>query len=144
MLSRVSMECLLNMAVLALVSAMIIGCGETRGETKVRDIDPKVGHTQGEQPVRIIGSNFRQDIGYAVYFGTRKAGNVTILGPETLLVTTPNRVPVGVVDVLIQTDTGVTFKLPKGFEFKDMGGDVVGGLGESVEVKKEQKGNLAY
>ena len=144
MLSRVSMACLLNVAVLALVSAMIIGCGETRGETKVRDIDPKVGHTQGEQPVKIMGENFRQDIGYSVYFGTRKAGNVTILSPETLLVTTPTRVGIGAVDVLIQTDTGITFKLPKGFEFKDMRGNVVGGLGESVEVKKEEKGNLAF
>lgn len=144
MLSRVSMECLLNLAVLALVSAMIIGCEETKGETKVRDIDPKVGHTQGEQPVRIIGDHFRQDIGYSVYFGTRKAGTVTILNPQTLLVTTPTRVEVGTVDVLVQTDTGITFKLPKGFEFKDMGGNVVGGLGESAEVKKEEKGNLAY
>ncbi len=144
MLSRVSMVCLLNMAVLALITAMFIGCGETRGETKIRDIDPKVGHTQGEQPVKIIGENFRQDIGYAVYFGTRKAGNVTILGPDTLLVTTPTRVGVGAVDVLIQTDTGVTYKLPKGFEFKDMGGNVIGGIGEAVEAKKEEKGNLAF
>lgn len=144
MLSRVWTECLLNMVVLALVSATVFGCDEAKGETAVRDIDPKVGHTQGEQPVRIIGDNFRQDIGYSVYFGTRKAGNVTILGPNTLLVTTPTRVEVGKVDVLIQTDTGVTFKLPKGFEFKDMGGNVIGGLGESVEAKKEEKGNLAY
>ena len=144
MLSRVSMVCLLNMAVLLVVSTVFIGCGETKGETSIRDIDPKVGHTQGEQPVKIIGSNFRQDIGYSVYFGTRKAGNVTILGPETLLVTTPNRVEIGTVDVLIQTDTGVTYKLPKGFEFKDMGGNVIGGIGEAVEAKKEEKGNLAF
>jgi len=144
MLSRVSMKCLLSVAVVALVSAMIIGCEETKGDTKVRDIDPKVGHTQGEQPVRIIGDNFRQDIGYAVYFGTRKAGSVTILGPNTLLVTTPNRVEVGKVDVLVQTDTGITFKLPQAFEFKDMGGNVIGGIGESVETKKEEKGNLAF
>jgi len=138
------MECLLNMAVLVLVSTMIFGCEETKGETTVRDIDPKVGHTQGEQPVKIIGDNFRQDIGYSVYFGSRKAGNVTILGGNTLLVTTPNRVEVGKVDVLIQTDTGITFKLPQAFEFKEMGGNVVGGFGKSVEVKKEEKGNLAY
>ncbi|MBN1652467.1 MAG: IPT/TIG domain-containing protein [Deltaproteobacteria bacterium] len=144
MLSRLSMVRLLSILLFALVSGLFFGCGGSRGEPTVRDIDPKVGHTQGEQPVRILGDNFRQDIGYSVYFGTRKAGNVTILGPNALLVTTPPRVPIGAVDVLIQTDTGITFKLPKAFEFKDMGGNVIGGIGESVEAKKEEKGNLAF
>lgn len=110
----------------------------------VKDINPKVGHTQGNQPVTIMGENFRRDIGYAVYFGANKASNITILNPNTLLVTTPGRMETGPVDVLIRTDDGKTFRLPKGFEFKQMSGSVVGGLGESTKVKKEEKGNLPF
>ena len=144
MLSRVSIFRFSNVFIITAIMGFIYSCGETRGEMSVRDIDPKVGHTQGEQPVRIIGDNFRQDIGYAVYFGARKAGNVTILNPNTILVSTPGGMDLGPVDVLIRSDDGKTFRLPKAFEFKEMGGSVVGGLGESVEAKKEEKGNLAF
>jgi hypothetical protein len=144
MSSRVWIVNLLNVAVLAAFVGLFVGCGEVGGETTIRDIDPKVGHMQGDQPVRIIGENFKRDIGYAVYFGTRKAGNATNLGPNTLIVTTPGRMPAGKVDVLIQADNGVTFKLPQAFEFKEMAGNVVGGFGKSATATKKEKGNLAY
>ena len=122
----------------------IFGACEKGGEMTVLDIDPKVGHTLGDQPVRIIGANFRQDIGYTVYFGAAKAASVTIQNPETILVTTPNHVAEGKVDVTIRVDDGAAFRIPDGFEFKQMAGSVVGGLGETGETKKEEKGNLAY
>jgi hypothetical protein len=113
------------------------------GDVTILDIDPKVGHTQGDQYVKIVGQNFRQDIGYTVYFGTKKSAQVTIVDPETLLATTPSGAKVGQVDVMIRADDGNAFRIPGGFKFEDMGGSVVEGLG-SGGVKKQEKGNLAF
>jgi IPT/TIG domain len=120
----------------------LAGC-KGAGEVAILDIDPKVGHTQGDQYVKIVGKNFRQDIGYTVYFGTKKSSQVTIVDPETLLATTPSGEKVGQVDVLIRADDGNAFRIPQGFKFEDMGGSVVEGIGSGA-VKKEEKGHLAY
>lgn len=111
----------------------------------ILDVTPKAGHTQGEQPVRIIGKNFRQDIGYTVYFGTKKTSSVTIRDPETLEVTTPSGMPEGKVDIMIRADDGNAFKISQAFTFEDMGGNVMEGVGAPSGGKKgEDKGNLAY
>jgi IPT/TIG domain len=120
------------------------GC-KSGGEMAILDIDPKVGATIGDQYVKIVGQNFRQDIGYTVYFGTKKSGQVTIVDPQTLLATTPSGLKAGAVDVMIRADDGNAFRLPQGFKFEEMGGSVVEGLGTpGGGVKKEEKGNLAY
>jgi hypothetical protein len=129
------------------VAALLLqlaGCGDSKGgDVEILDIDPKVGATIGDQYVKILGKNFRQDIGYTVYFGTKKSGQVTIVDPETLLATTPTGLKVGQVDVMIRADDGNAFRIPQGFKFEDMGGSVVEGLG-SGGVKKQDKGSLAY
>ena len=130
-------------AILALVGPLgMAGC-KKGGEVTILDVDPKVGATMGDQYVKILGKNFRQDIGYTVYFGTKKSAQVTIVDPETLLATTPTGVKVGTVDVLIRGDDGNAFRIPQGFKFEDMGGSVVEGLGSGA-VKKEERGKLAY
>ncbi|MGD8860749.1 MAG: IPT/TIG domain-containing protein [Myxococcales bacterium] len=111
---------------------------------RILDIDPKVGHTQGDQTVRILGQNFRQDIGYTIYFGNKKTQTVTIRNPETIEVTTPSRMPEGTVDIMIRSDDGSAFKIAQAFKFEDMGGSVVEGLGNTGEAKEEAKGNLAF
>ncbi len=126
----------------ALLGLGSLGC-QGSSQMAILDIDPKVGHTQGEQYVKIVGKNFRQDIGYTVYFGTKKSGQVTIVDPETLLATTPTGIKVGTVDVMIRADDGNAFRIPQGFKFEDMGGSVVEGLG-SGGVNKKEKGNLAF
>lgn len=133
---------LLELSLLSLLVASVAGC-KSGGEMAILDLDPKVGATQGDQYVKIVGENFRQDIGYTVYFGTKKSGQVTIVDPQTLLATTPTGLKAGSVDVLIRADDGNAFRLPQGFKFEDMGGSVVEGLG-SGGVKKEEKGNLAF
>lgn len=133
---------LLRLGVVALLAGSAAGC-KSGGEMAILDLDPKVGATIGDQYVKIVGQNFRQDIGYTVYFGTKKSGQVTIVDPETLLATTPTGIKAGSVDVLIRADDGNAFRLPQGFKFEDMGGSVVEGLG-SGGVKKEEKGNLAF
>jgi hypothetical protein len=131
-------------AALSLIGSFaMLGC-DSEGPMAITDLNPKVGHLGGDQPIRILGNNFRQDIGYTVYFGTRKAGSVTILDPNTILVTTPSQTAAGPVDVTIRSDDGSAFRIPGGFRFEDMAGSVVGKLGDATEVKKAEKGNLAY
>jgi hypothetical protein len=120
----------------------LAGC-KSGGDVAILDIDPKVGHTQGDQYVKIVGKNFRQDIGYTVYFGTKKSAQVTIVDPETLLATTPSGTKPGPVDVLIRGDDGNAFRITNSFKFEDMGGSIVEGLGTG-NVKKQDKGNLAF
>jgi hypothetical protein len=127
-----------------LVGLLVAAC-ESGGSMAILDVNPKAGHTQGEQPVRILGKNFRQDIGYTIYFGTKKTSSVTIRDPETIEVTTPSGMPVGKVDIMIRADDGNAFKIAQAFTFEDMGGSVVEGLGGPGGPKKgEDKGNLAY
>ena len=125
------------------LSLTALAC-ESGGEMQILDVNPRVGHTQGEQSVRILGKNFRNDIGYTVYFGTKKTSSVTIRDPETLEVVTPSGMPVGPVDIMIRADDGGAFKIAQAFKFEDMGGNVVQGLGEGAAPKKEEKGNLAF
>ena len=94
--------------------------------------------------MRIIGQNFRQDIGYTIYFGTKKTSNVAIRNPETIEVTTPNRMEPGPVDIMIRVDDGNAFKITGAFKFEDMGGNVVEGLGGPGAAPKEDKGNLKF
>ena len=54
----------------------VLGARQEHFDMVILDVNPRVGATQGEQPVQILGQNFRQDIGYTVYFGTKKAGQV--------------------------------------------------------------------
>lgn len=134
-----------RLCLLSLLLLVALGACEGGGEMAILDLDPKVGHTQGDQYVKILGANFRQDIGYAVYFGTKKAPQVTIIDPETLLVKTPVRPPAGTVDIMIRADDGNAWKIAKAFEFQDMGGSVVEGLGADAPAgSAEEKGNLAF
>jgi hypothetical protein len=129
----------------ALAAGFLLVACESGGSMVILDVTPKAGHTQGEQPVRIIGKNFRQDIGYTIYFGTKKTSSVTIRDPETIEVTTPSGMPEGKVDIMIRADDGNAFKISQAFTFEDMGGNVVEGIGAPAGGKKgEDKGNLAY
>ena len=136
---------IVSVVMLGLVLGVGLSACESGGEMQILDVNPRVGHTQGDQSVRILGKNFRQDIGYTVYFGTHKTNAVTIRDPETLEVLTPSRVEAGEVDIMIRTDDGAAFKIAQAFKFEDMGGNIVEGLGNTgAGAKGEQKGNLAF
>ena len=128
----------------SVVAAVLGACDSAGGGMAILDVNPRVGHTQGDQPVHIVGKNFRQDIGYTVYFGTKKTSAVTIRDPETLEVLTPTGMPEGKVDIMIRADDGNAFKISDAFTFQNMGGNVVGGMGAPGAAKGEDKGNLAY
>lgn len=109
--------------------AVACGGGGEGGELQVTNVDPRAGATAGEQPVKIMGNNFRQDIGYTVYFGNRRSERATILDDHTLIVATPRMDEAGPVDVVVAADNGPAFRVRQGFRFEDMGGNVMERVG---------------
>jgi hypothetical protein len=118
------------------------GCGEGGGEMSIISVDPRNGPTQGQQPVKIMGSNFRTDIGYTVFFGNQKSPSVTIIDPETMVAVAPPYEQEGPVDIQIRSDDGSAWRISDVFEYQELGGGVVQQLGEGPE-RQEGEG-LAY
>jgi hypothetical protein len=103
---------------------------------------PEHWPTGGRQtPIKILGSNFRTDIGYTVDFGAHRATKVTIADPSTLVVMTPPAEEASQVDIAIRGDDGLAVRIPQGFRYENMGGNVVEQLGEQ---QQKNQGNLAY
>ena len=127
---------------IAFVSVGVLaGCESEGGEMAILTVEPRNAGLGGEQPVKIGGQNFRTDIGYTVFFGTRRAPSVTIIDPETLLVTTPQVDDAETVDITIRADNGDAFRIASVFEFQDSGEGMVNQFGETSMTKR---GNLAY
>lgn len=114
---------MLSLAALLMLSLPLAACEEEGGPMAIYDITPRTGVTAGEQRVQITGANFRQDIGYAVYFGAQRATSVTIMDTNTLFVGTPQH-DVGRVDVVVAADDGPAFRIHEAFDFNDTGGTV--------------------
>lgn len=128
-----------RLAVIGWVGILANACDPTGGgELAVHDIEPRAGATAGEQPVRITGANFRQDIGYTVYFGATRAPQVTIMDDTTLVVATPQH-DSGAVDVVIAADNGPAFRIVQGFSFNDQGGNVMEQVGEPGAAQGEER-----
>ena len=108
---------------LAVLGLSLNACDEGSGPMAVYDIEPRHGQTSGEQQVLIRGANFRQDIGYAVYFGSERATQVTIMDTSTLIVVTP-QTEAGQVDVVVASEAGPAFRIHEAFAFDDTGGTV--------------------
>lgn len=122
------------------IGAALFGC-KGDGAVSITDLNPRRGDVQGEDPVRIFGNNFRNDIGYTIYFGAQKASSVVIVNPSTILLSTPAQRTTGVVDVTILADDGNAFRIPQGFSYENIRASA---KGTGAEVKKEDKGNLAF
>lgn len=112
------------------------------GPMQVHRIDPGAGGLQGGQQVRIVGENFRTDIGYTVYFGSLKAKTVTLLDSETMIALSPQQTQKGAVDVTVASDNGPAFRIKNGYRYEDMSGNVMEQFGEGPA--KSEKSNLAY
>ncbi len=121
------------MLALSVFAVGAVACGgDQGGELQVTNLDPRAGATSGEQPVKIKGNNFRQDIGYTVYFGNRRSERATIFDDHTLIVATPRMDEAGPVDVVVAADNGPAFKIRQGFRFEDMGGNVMENVGNGT------------
>lgn len=126
------------------ILAAFAGAACKGGDMTILDVSPRTGSTQGDQPVHIVGKNFRPDIGYTVYFGTKKTTSITIRDPETIEVLTPPGMPEGKVDIMIRADDGSAFRIADVFSFQKLGGGPDGLGGPAGGPKREAKGNLAY
>lgn len=100
---------------MAIVNSLV-GCSGD-GSIEITDLEPRSGKLEGDQPIKIIGKNFRKTTGYAVYFGAGKAGSVTIMDDNTLVVSTPQHEREEQVDVTIHADNGEAFKITKAFQY---------------------------
>lgn len=129
-----------RIGILLTLALAVAGC-EGDGEVQILSLTPAAGAIGGEQPVRIGGRNFRSDIGYTVYFGTKKSGTVTILNENELMVSTPTAEEPGSVDVTIRADNGPAFRIADGFRYEDVSGNVMEQVGEAAQ---QGEGNLAY
>lgn len=129
---------ILTVSVLAALGLGLSACGGEVGELEILDIQPRAGATAGEQPVRIVGRNFRQDISYTVYFGNRASERSTILDDQTLLVATPTMEEPAVVDVIIAADNGPAFRIAQGFHYEEMGGNVMENVGTTSGQGEER------
>lgn len=106
---------------LAIATTASLGCGgedEVSGPMEIWNVEPRIGGTGGEQAVRITGRNFRQDIGYTVYFGANRASSVMIPDSSTLVVVSPQH-EAGPVDVVIVSEAGSAFRVQQGYLFSD-------------------------
>ncbi len=124
----------------SLAAATMMACGEGEGgDLEILNIDPRAGATSGEQPIRIIGNNFRRDISYTVYFGTKASERSTILDDHTLLVATPVVEEPGAVDVIVAADNGPAFRIREGFRYEDMGGNVMENVGSATSGQGQER-----
>jgi len=132
---------LIPLAIGGLFCAICISAcgGEEGGELEILNIDPRAGAMSGEQPVRITGNNFRRDIGYTVYFGTRASTRSTLLDDHTLLVATPNADDAESVDVIVAADNGPAYRIADGFQYEDMSGNVMENVGASTSGQGEER-----
>ena len=127
----------LTSTILAIGVVAFAGCGGGE-QTDIFDVNPRVGATQGAQPIKILGQGFQTDIGYTVYFGLKKADNVTILDEHTLVAMSPQMEEAGDVDVMIRADDGPAWRITKGFRYEDMGGNIMEGVGTGAGQAKKQ------
>lgn len=135
--------CTRGLCTVLFVSMLVPMSACSKKEMLVARIDPTAGATQGDQPVRIYGQNFRPEIGYTVYFGGRKAPAVIVLDEQTLLVKTPSQEAPSTVDITVRVDDGHAFRIAKGFRYENMAGSVIGNVG-STPAKSPAGNRLAY
>ncbi len=127
-------------AVAVTLGLSLAACGSTEGgELSIRQLEPAVGPMTGDQPVKILGSGFRADIGYTVYFGPRKAPQVVIADSETMIAVTPAGGKPGKVDLVIIADDGPAWKVHEAYTYQEPTGNIVEQLGEG-----QKKGKLVY
>ena len=120
---------------LALVACLATSCQKG---FSLKDVSPPTGVMSGGEPVIIKGSGFQAGMGVSVYFGTDKAGNVVINGPEKMTVTTPSAMEPKTVDVRILTDTGQEFVLRRAFSYIQKSHMDIRDLGKRKSMRKEQ------
>lgn len=123
----------LSGALSSLLVLLAPACGD--GTTAVERLHPTAGRLEGDVDVEIVGRNFRQDIGYTVYFGVRRAKQIVIRDEGTIIATTPEHRAEEPVDVRIIADDGHSWLIRNGFRYVSESVNIIEQLGE-----KQKKG----
>lgn len=107
------------------------------GDLCIDSISPNWGPTSGGTEVRIYGSGFDGNIG--VSFARLEVSNITRLGPNELVLTSPQG-PSGPIDVTVWSDYGEV-TLPDGFTYSDSGAPVDTGSSDTGSSDTGSGGN---
>ena len=121
------------------------GCNRDPNDMAIKSLEPGHGGLGGEQAVSIHG-RFHPEIGYTVYFGTKKSEQVLVRDTETLVAVAPRVERPGAVDITILADNGPAFRVVQGYLYEAGGGNVIENLGSGPQ-QRQQPGsgsNLAY
>lgn len=107
------------MRIALLLSIGLLGssCASEK-EPSVQGVEPEKGPIDAEQPVKILGRNFRTDVGYTVYFGNVRSPSVTILNDQTIIAEAPMEQDPKTVDVTVYSDDGAAFRIKRGYRFE--------------------------
>lgn len=97
-----------------LALAFVSGCEKEFG---IKSVSPRSGVLGGGEPISILGSGFKSNMGLSVYFGNQKADNVVVAGPEVLTVSTPSSQEPKFVDIRVMTDDGRQFVIKRAFRY---------------------------
>lgn len=119
--------------IVAVLAGLLFGCEK---EFNVRKVSPAVGVIAGGEPVDILGSGFSTNMGITVYFGTKKAETVSIVGPDKLTVMTPGADGAGKVDVLIITDSGTELRMKEAFNYVEKSNMDIRDLGKRKSLRE--------
>jgi len=119
--------------IVAVLAGLLCGCEK---EFNVRKVSPAVGVIAGGEPVEILGSGFSTNMGITVYFGTKKAETVSIVGPDKLTVMTPGADGAGKVDVLIITDSGIELRMKEAFNYVEKSNMDIRDLGKRKSLRE--------
>ncbi len=99
---------------LAVVACLVLGCEE--GFT-IKKISPPIGVIAGGEPIDILGSGFKADMGISVYFGNEKVDNVVIRSTKKMTISSPGSDGPGPVNVRIAHDDGKGLLLKDAFTY---------------------------
>ncbi|MEZ4286944.1 MAG: IPT/TIG domain-containing protein [Polyangiales bacterium] len=108
---------------------VLLGLGCTSSDKLgVSRVDPPFAGLQGGKTVQIVGSGFRANVGYTVYFGGQKSDRVAIVDSNRLSALTPRVADPKTVDVIVRSDTGESFRLQNAFRYVNENVSIVEGL----------------
>lgn len=131
-----------RVAALLLLGSSLAACKKDPNDMALKDLQPRSGAVQAEQAITITG-NFRDDIGYTVYFGPNRASRTSVRDPETLVAVCPAGKQPGPVDIIIMADNGLTYRMAQAYTYEGGGGNVMEQMGEGPQ-RQTGGGNLAY
>ena len=110
------MKCVYRLMTTLFVLGLLASCDES-GKIRVDRVEPPEGINGGGDHVNIIGAGFQPGKTQArIMFGKHICDQVVISSTSKISIVTPS-VDKGPVDVTLDFDNGVRYKIPNGFRY---------------------------